>query len=96
MLAQALGDTDAAIELLTEAVEHADRIGAVHESVYSRRLLGAALLTSGDAEAARSHLETALPLAVERCYDREVVLIRALLTSPSDSAANEGAASLSE
>ena len=96
MLAQALGDTDAAIDLLTEAVEHADRIGAVHESVCSRRLLGAALLTSGDAEAARSHLETALPLAVERCYDREVVLIRALLTSPSDSAANEGAASLSE
>ena len=80
MLALALDEPATAIELLIEAVEHADRIEAISEGVASRRLLASALLATGSPEQAVIYLDEALPIAIERAYTREAMLIRELMT----------------
>ena len=73
MLAGAVGDVPLAVDLLTEAVAHADRIGAPFESVIGRRLLAEALLTSGDdAELVGPMLLTARELAARHGFAREL------------------------
>ena len=76
MLSLALDEPARAEEFLTEAVDHADRIGAVHEGVASRRLLATALLATGEPDRALAHMEAALPIAVDRGFDRDADLIR--------------------
>ena len=93
MLAIALDETAIAFDLLTEAVEHADRIGAEYERAASRRLLATALIASGEAERAAILVAEALRIATEREYEREIGLIGELavgLTGHLDSATKPG------
>ncbi len=85
MLALAVGEPTTAIELLTDAAEHSDRIGATYEGVASRRLLAGALIATGETEQAVSYLSEALPIAIERAYTREAVLIRELIPTAAKS-----------
>ncbi len=78
LLAIALDDVPAAIDLLTEAVEQADRIDAPFEAVTARRLLASALGAAGDVDGARAAIEVARPLAIARGFGREVVELDAL------------------
>ncbi len=80
MLALALGETTTAVELLSEAVEHADGIGAVSEGVSSRRLLAGAMIAVGETQQGLTFLDEAIPIAVDRAYTREAMLIHELMT----------------
>lgn len=78
LLAFALADFPAAIDLLTEAVDQADEIGAVFEAVTSRRLLAKVLLATGDVARVPTLLTSALAAAQLHGFAREVELIRAV------------------
>jgi class 3 adenylate cyclase len=78
MLALALGDLPAAMDLLDEASEHADRISTPFEGVASRRLLAAAMLESGDVDRAGPVIETASSVAIAHGFLREVRELDAL------------------
>lgn len=75
LLALALDELPLAIELLTEALEQATRIGTVFDGVTTRRLLALALRASGDTDAAAPLLAEALTLATAHGFQREVALI---------------------
>ena len=77
-LALAMGDLDDAIGLLTEAVEHATRLGAPSEQVIAGRLLGTALLARGDLSTAAVHLEQARAICVGRGFERELARLDVL------------------
>ena len=85
MLALALDDVPAAVDLLTEAVEQADRIDAPFEGVIGRRLLATALIAAGDPgdlERARAEIEPAAAVATARGFAREaseLVSLRSML-----------------
>lgn len=80
LLALTLGEVPTAIEMLREAVDHADRLGIAHDGVVSRRLLAMALTASGaDDESALTLLRAALTTATTHSFDREVGLIGDLL-----------------
>ena len=81
VLALVLDDVPAAIELLSEAVEHADRIDAVFEAVSSRRSLASALGTAGRIAEAAAIADHALAVADERGFTREAQLIREVRAS---------------
>jgi class 3 adenylate cyclase len=83
MLALALDDAPAAVDLLSEAIEHADRVGAVFEAVTSRRMLATALLPTGDSERASSLLHAALPVAEAHRFEHELDLINELAAGVS-------------
>ncbi len=78
MLALALNETTSAIEFLTEAVEHADRVNSGFDQVGSRHLLAVALIAVGEADRAAPLLDKALRMATDRAFAREIVSIRAL------------------
>jgi class 3 adenylate cyclase len=73
-----LGRVDDALVLLSEAVDHAERIGMVHEAVVCRRLLATAQRASGDETGAQRLIEEARPVAVARGFTREVDLLESL------------------
>ncbi len=79
LLALTLDELPMAIELLTEAVEQASRIGTVFDGVTSRRLLALALRASGAPEGADDLLGAALAMATQCGFARERDLIRQLL-----------------
>jgi hypothetical protein len=76
VLALAMDDVPVAIEQLTEAVEHADRIDAVFEAVSARRSLTAALAAAGRIDEAAVMADTALAVADQRGFTREADLLR--------------------
>jgi class 3 adenylate cyclase len=78
MLALALDDVPAALDLLTEAVGQADRIDAPFEGVIGRRLLASALLATGDVDGARDAVGAAHVVAVARGFAREVAALDTL------------------
>lgn len=80
-LALALDDLPAATDLLTEAVEQADRTDAPFESVIGRRLLATALVASGDVDGARAAIEHARATATDRRFGRELAELDALHAS---------------
>ncbi len=79
VLALALDDLPTAIDLLRDAVEQADRIGAVFDGVSARRSLAAALIATDHGDAASGLLGEALPVARSRGFRREATLIGQLL-----------------
>jgi hypothetical protein len=79
LLALTLDELPLAVELLTEAVEQADRVGAVFDGVTSRRLLATALRRAGDHDASEPLLAAASATAAERGFQREAELLRALV-----------------
>ncbi|MBK9181114.1 MAG: AAA family ATPase [Acidimicrobiales bacterium] len=86
VLALALEDVTGAIELLTEAVEQADRIEAVFEAVSSRRSLAGALAAAGRTDAAATLLDEALTVAERRGFAREAQLIQRAQADRSENA----------
>ena len=99
-LAHALGDHDAAVDLLSEAIEQADAIPMPFESVVARRLLADSLRSVGDDRTAAEHVAAARALAEahgfhreferlavhqsERPPDRAVAVERATVAGPGD------------
>ena len=81
MLALALDELPTAGELLTDAVEQADRIDAAFDGVIGRRLLAMTMRAVGDDEAATPLLATALERAEAHGFHRERELISDLLGS---------------
>ena len=79
LLALALDELPLAVELLTEAVEQADRAGAIFDGVTSRRLLATALRRTGHQGASEPLLAAASATAAERGFQREAELLRALV-----------------
>ena len=75
-LALALDDVPVAVELLTEAIDQADRIGMSYEGVVSRRLLAMALATTGTDERVAVLLHEALVVAERHGFAREAGLVR--------------------
>ena len=76
LLALTLDELTLSIELLTEAVGHADRERLVFDGVTSRRLLAMALLESGDHAAAEPLLAAAADSAAAQGFFREAELVR--------------------
>ena len=72
MLALALDDVASAIELLSEAVEHADRIEIPFDAVVCRRLLAHALITEGDWQRATDLLDRARTISRQHGFMREM------------------------
>lgn len=77
-LALTLGRPEEAIDLLTEAADHADELGMIFESVISRRMLASALSSAGDHDGAAEVIAAALPRAEACGFAREQRLLRAV------------------
>ncbi len=75
LLALELGNMDTAIELLTEAKEQADRLGARLDGVSARRSLATALRAAGRADGAGDLLAEAAAVAESQGFGREAMLI---------------------
>ena len=90
MLALALDDLPVAVDILSEAVEQADRIGALFDAVAGRRLLATALLASESVDRAHTLIADALDVAERQCFTREIKLIRALAASASAVGSGDG------
>ncbi len=84
VLALVLDDVPTAIELLSEAVDHADRISAVFEAVSGRRSLASALGAAGRIDEAAAIADHALAVAAERGFSREAQLIREVRASVNE------------
>ena len=74
LLALELGNMDTAIELLTEAKEQADRLGAGLDGVSARRSLATALRAAGRADGAGDLLAEAAAVAESQGFGREAML----------------------
>jgi class 3 adenylate cyclase/tetratricopeptide (TPR) repeat protein len=79
MLAIALGEPDTAIELLEDAIDRADRIGAIYDSVCSRRLLAEAHVAAGRPDRVLESLGDAPAIAAARGFARESALMQRLM-----------------
>lgn len=84
LLALTLDELPLAVELLTDAVEQARRIGAIFDGVTSRRLLAAALRRGGDLSRSEHLLAEALEVATARGYLREIELIGQIAGADTD------------
>jgi class 3 adenylate cyclase len=76
-----LGRVEDALVLLSEAVDHADRIGMVHEAVMCRRLLAVAHRAAGEESRAQRLIDEAHPVAAARGFAREIELLSSLAAS---------------
>ncbi|MEP6298842.1 MAG: cyclic nucleotide-binding domain-containing protein, partial [Ilumatobacter sp.] len=81
-LAAALGRTDEAVELLTEAIRDADELEMTFEATVARRLLAGVRSATGDAAAASALAEEARATADLHGFEREARLARELIDRP--------------